>query len=239
MVVTEPLFQPCGRNKAFVDFGVRYPITAVIEGVNRPLAYSGAPLLSDWWYWNNKIAECQKILKVVNGRHNSAQLSRLYRIRRRRFRQQINSYINHFVDFCHKNGVDTFIAGDLNGIRDSTQGWNKKSSAMVNNFWSHKYIADRLKWTAENYGIKVIFIDERGSSSSCPWCNSRKIVRRGRLFKCRDCKREAHRDVVGSLNIGLVHGTKKFREGDSNGVMAHPEVISIPRKVTSKESPIL
>lgn len=238
IVVTEPLLQPCGHNQAFVDFGVRYPLTTVIEGVKRPIAYSGAPLLSDWWYWNTQLAECQQQLKVVNGKHNSERLSRLYRIRQRRFRQDINSYIKHFVELCHKNGVNTIIAGDLTDIRNSTQSWNKKSSAMVNNFWSHKYIADRLMWTAENYGIKVLFIDERGSSSRCPWCTSRKVVRRGRLFKCRNCKREAHRDVVGSLNIGLVHGTKQFREGDSNRVMAHPEVI-YASKITSKKSPIL
>ncbi|MFX1520300.1 MAG: RNA-guided endonuclease TnpB family protein [Promethearchaeota archaeon] len=239
IVVTEPLLQPCGRNQAFVDFGVRYPLTAVIEGVNRPIAYSGAPLLSDWWYWTTKIAECQQKLKLVNDRNSSAHLSRLYRIRRRRFRQAINSYLHNFVKFCHKNGVATIIAGDLTGIRDSTQGWNTKSSAMVNNFWNHRYLADRLTWTAENYDITVIFIDERGSSSRCPWCSSGKVIRRGRLFKCRDCRREAHRDAVGSLNIGLVHGSKQFREGDSNRVMAHPEVIFASSKLTSKESPII
>ncbi|MFX1520809.1 MAG: RNA-guided endonuclease TnpB family protein [Promethearchaeota archaeon] len=239
IVVTEPLLQPCGRNRAFVDFGVLYPLTAIIEGVNRPIAYSGAPLLSDWWYLTNKIAEYQHLLKVVNGKHSSARLSRLYRIRRRRFRQEINSYVSHFVKFCHTNGVDTIIAGELTGIRANTQGWNTKSSAMVNNFWSHKYLADRLIWTAENYGIKVLLIDERGSSSHCPWCNSQNVIRRGRLFKCLDCRREAHRDVVGSLNIGLVHGSKQFREGDSNRVMAHPEVIFAFSKITSKASPIL
>jgi len=226
MVVTDPLFQPCGHHKAYMDFGVRYPITAVIEGVNRPLSYSGAPLLSDWWYWTDKIAECQQLLTTVNGQYSSVQLSRLYRVRKRRFRQAINTYIRHFVELCHTHGVNEIIAGDLNGIRDSTSGWGTKSRAMVNNFWSHKYIADRLTWTAENYGIKVRFINERGSSSRCPWCNSRKIVRWGRLFKCCSCKREAHRDVVGSLNIGLVHGSTWFREGGSNGVMAHPEVVT-------------
>ncbi|MFX1519952.1 MAG: hypothetical protein ACFFCD_08525 [Promethearchaeota archaeon] len=59
------------------------------------------------------------------------------------------------------------------------------------------------------------------------------------MFKCRDCKREAHRDVVGSLNIGFVHGTKRFREGDSNRMMAHPEVIYTSSRVTSKASPVL
>jgi putative transposase len=172
LVVTDPLFQPCGQKQAYVDFGVRYPLTAVIEGVSRPIAYSGAPLLSDWWYWTHKIAECQHCLTTVNGKYTSAQLSRLYRMRRRRFRQAINSYIRHFVEFCHKNGVNEIVAGDLNGIRNSTQGWGTKSCALVNNFWIHNYIADRLTWTAENYGIKVRFINERGTSSRCPWCHS-------------------------------------------------------------------
>ena len=94
---------------------------------------------------------------------------------------------------------------------------------MVNNFWNHKYLTDRLRWTAENYGIKLELISERGTSSRCPWCGSKEIVRRGRLFKCKNCGMEAHRDVVGALNISLVHQGG----GGVNRVMARPE--DVPR----------
>ncbi|MHC1610905.1 MAG: zinc ribbon domain-containing protein, partial [Candidatus Methanospirareceae archaeon] len=64
----------------------------------------------------------------------------------------------------------------------------------------------RLREKAEEYGMIVRREDERGTSSECPRCHSTRIVKRGRLFKCVDCKLEAHRDAVGGINIGLAQG---------------------------------
>jgi len=55
------------------------------------------------------------------------------------------------------------------------------------------------------YGIKVTPVDERGTLSVCPRCHSKHVIKRKRLFKCLDCKIEAHRDAV-VINIGLAQG---------------------------------
>lgn len=225
-VDVEPRHQPKGRKKAFVDLGVRYILTAIIEGINKPIAYDGAPLLTDWWYWNKRIATHQSELKDKNGKHTSKRLRKLYRTRKLRFRQAVKTYIHRFVEKCYGLGVSDIIAGNLNGILSNHEKMNGKSNSMTHNFWSHRYITDRLKWTAENYGMKLELINERGTSSQCPWCNSKNIVRRGRLFKCKSCGVEAHRDVVGALNISLVHRS----EGDVNRVMAHPQVEQVNLK---------
>jgi len=223
-VETQDISQILGQGQSYVDFGIKYPVTAVIEGQPRPIAYDGAPLLADWWYWNHRIAKCQRDLDRCNGKHTSARLKRLYRKRQKRFRQAINRYIADFVERCQEAKVGEIIAGDLTGIRD-TGSKGRKTNTMINNFWSHAYMAERLKCTAENAGIVVKLKDERGTSSRCPWCGSEDVVKRGRLFKCRGCKIEAHRDAVGSINIGLVHG-RLSREGDTNRVMTHPEIVS-------------
>lgn len=223
-VLVEARHQPTGNKRAYVDLGVRYIITGYIEGGRQAMAYDGTPPLTDWWYWNSKIAEHQSTLKNVNNKHSSKQLSTLYCIRQRRFRQVVNTYIHRFIEYCWRQGVSEVIVGDLTGIRNNDSK-GRKVNTMINNFWSHKYIADRLNYTSENYGIKLKFIDERGTSSRCPWCGSTDYTRGGRLFKCYGCGVEAHRDVVGTLNIGLVHG---LREGDINRVMAHPVVASCP-----------
>jgi len=59
---------------------------------------------------------------------------------------------------------------------------------------------------AEEYGIRVRRGSKRGASSKCPVCGSGHVVKRGRLFKCMECEIEAHRDAVGSVNIGLAQG---------------------------------
>ena len=77
---------------------------------------------------------------------------------------------------------------------------------MIHNFWSVGYVYQRLREKAEEYGLKTRRDDERGTSSECPRCRSKRIVKRGRLFKCVDCRLEAHRDAVGGVNIGLAQG---------------------------------
>lgn len=222
-VETQAIYQPIGQNHAYVDLGIRYPITASIEGMQKPIAYSGTPLLTDWWYWNKRIAEHQRELKLCNGKYTSTRLKKLYRTRQRRFRNAINNCVSDFVKRCRVHGVSEIIAGDLTGIRDNGSK-GAKTNAMVNNFWSHRYITDRLQHTAENYGIFVRLVDERDTSSVCLRCGSDDKTRRGRLFKCNTCGLEAHRDCIGAFNIGLVYGYR--HEGDSNRVMAHPEVVN-------------
>jgi putative transposase len=224
-VETRPILLPTGGKRAYVDIGVKYPICGLIEGDTSAIAYSGASPLSDWWYHNRRIAGEKGRLETVNKRKTSKELRRLYRRRRLRFRQAVNEVVRDFVERCYFAGVSEIVAGDLTGIRENGGRWNSKSNEMVHNFWSHRYLTDRLRWTAENFGIKVRLDDEHGSSSRCPWCGSEEYVRRGRLFKCKYCGIEAHRDVVGALNIGLVHS----RGGGVNRVMAHPVVVPAGR----------
>ena len=105
--------------------------------------------------------------------------------------------------------------------------FSKKSNAMIHNFWSVGYQYKRLREKAEEYGIKVRRENERGSSSRCPRCYSTQIIRRGRLFKSSDCRLEAHRDAVGSVNIGLAHGIKKFHASAINGAVTRPSLLTI------------
>ncbi|MFO7966477.1 MAG: transposase [Archaeoglobaceae archaeon] len=206
-VSVSPAHQPIGDKRAYVDLGVRVPVMANIEGDAETFGYSGNPLLSDWWYWTNKISECQSELKKVNDKHKSKRLSKLYRKRRNRFRHQVNCIVKDFVERCYHRGVSEIVMGALTGIRNNGNSMGEKSNSMVHNFWSHSYLIQRIEEKAEEHGIRVTQVNERGTSSQCPKCGSTNIVRRGRLFKCKSCGLEAHRDAVGSVNIsiGLAH----------------------------------
>ncbi len=54
--VDQPSRTASPKRRAFVDLGVNNIITAWIEGERQPIAFSGKPLLSDWWYWTKKIS---------------------------------------------------------------------------------------------------------------------------------------------------------------------------------------
>jgi len=206
--------------KAFVDLGVMNIITAWIEGERQCLAFSGKPLLADWLYWSHKISEHQSELEQVNSRSTSKRIRKLYLKRQRRFRHAINTIIHRFIKLCINKNVSEIIVGDVSGIREGNNKGNK-INAMIHNFWSFRYIIERLKTTAENFGIGVRAVKEDGTSSRCPWCHSKNVRKQKRLLKCLDCGIEAHRDVVGALNIALLYG-----EG-FNRVLAHPLLLHL------------
>ena len=90
------------------------------------------------------------------------------------------------MEKCWRKGVSEIICGDLKGIRENAD-FGRKGNAMIHNYWSHGYILRRIREKAEEYGIKVKTIDERGTSSVCPRCFSAVVTKRGRLFKCQSC----------------------------------------------------
>ncbi|WXG42083.1 MAG: transposase [Candidatus Freyarchaeum deiterrae] len=198
------------KKEAYVNLGVKVPIMANIEG--EVFGYRANSMLSDWWYWTHRIAEHQSILKDVNNRSTSKLLKSYYRKRRRRFRNSVNLMVRDFVEKCWNRGVSEIVCGDLRDIRSSAN-FSRRSNSMIHNFWSVGYMVRRIEEVAEEYGIKITRVDERGTSSECPRCGSKRIVRSKRMFRCRDCGLEAHRDAVGCINIGLAHQQKEKEKG--------------------------
>jgi len=210
--------------RAFVDLGIINIIAAWIEDDIQPIAFSGRPLLADWYYWSNKISYYQSIAKKVNGKYATRRIKKLYRMRKRRFRDRINKIVRKFIDICVSKDVSEIVCGDLRGIRDKCgkENGSRKRNKIVNNFWSYRYITNRLKITAENYGIRLKLIDEHSTSSYCPICGVRgRRVYRG-LFYCKRCGKKMNADVVGELNIARKYGVKIPKN-----IRLHPKSIKI------------
>jgi len=214
-VEVEPLHQPLLDKRAYVDLGVLELLTVVVDGERQALAYSGKLALADWWYFSHRIDRL-KSTAVENDKYTTKLIRTLFRRRTLRFRQHVNTSVRKAVAQLWQEGVSEIVMGDIRGIRESVNG-GRKLNSMVHNFWSHRYLVKRINEVAEEYGISVKAVNERGTSSKCPWCESQEVVKRGRLLKCKQCGIEAHRDVVGALNIGAV-----YNRGHVNGVMAHP-----------------
>jgi len=217
--------------RAFVDLGVINIITAWIEGDVQPIAFSGRPLLADWYYWTNKISYYQSIAKKINGKDTTKRIKKLYRKRKRRFRDRINKIVRKFIDICVSENVSEIVCGDLRGIREKCRKENgsRERNKIINNFWSYRYIVERIKTTAENHGIKVRLIDESNTSSICPICGIRgRRIYRG-LFHCKRCGKEMNADVVGALNIAKKCGAKIPLM-----VRLHPKFIKIKEIIIPK-----
>jgi len=205
-----------GNKPLYIDLGVRCLATIWHEGMKQPIAFRGGELLWDWWYWTKKIVREQSRVAKINKARTSRRIRKMYRIRKRRFRHAVNTMIKMIVEYAVQTGLSRIVVGNLKGIRDNNHK-NSKVNSMIHNFWSFKWIIQRLKEKAEEYGIEVVEVSEYRTSSICPRCGSSKVVRRGRLFKCLKCGLEAHRDAVGVINMGTLHNG-----GMPIGVVAHP-----------------
>ena len=220
--VEQPPHQPTGDKTAYIDLGVKCPILASVEW--ETWGYKANSILADWWYLTNRIVKLQKELEQA-AKKTSKRLRKMYRKRKRRFRDKINKIVADFIRRCWERGVAEIVCGDLREIRKEAK-FSKKSNSMIHNFWSVGYLYKRLMEKAEEYGIITRRIDERGTSSECPRCHSKRIVKRGRLFKCVDCSLEAHRDAVGGVNIGLAQG-EALPAGVINRAVTRPLLLSV------------
>ena len=90
------------------------------------------------------------------------------------------------------------VLGDLKGICSSTKG--KRFNRIVHDmpyFKLTQYIEYKANWE----GIKVIKIDERGTSHTCSKCGSKGTRPYQGLFKCSTCNYQVNADYNGAKNI--------------------------------------
>ena len=231
-VRVKPLFKPRGSKTCYIDLGVINLLTIWLEGWRQPIAYSGRTLLADWWYWVDRMADCQSRLETINSKRNSKQLSRFYRTRQRRFRQAINTMTRRMVRDLYDLDVSKIVIGNLTGIRDGNDK-GKKSNTIIHNFWSFKYIIQRLRYTAQEYGIGVKEVNEYKTSSRCIRCGSENVERKGRLFKCLECGLGANRDAIGVLNRANLYGGTAIR------VVTHPNLLKWDRMKWQANRPMI
>jgi putative transposase len=210
------------KKKAYVDLGVVNLITAITP--ESAVIYSGRNILAEWWYWTNRIALHESELMRVNKKHTSKQLSKLYRIRKRRFRHSINAMVKDFAEICKREKIGEVVVGDVKDIRHNCGRGQKgrKTRTLVNNFWSFAFVKQRLKDKLEEYGIKIRFVNEAYTSRTCPKCGHRtKSNRKHRgLFICKKCEYTQNADIVGAMNMRI----NDNRKNSDNWLVAQPSL---------------
>ncbi|MFX1513637.1 MAG: zinc ribbon domain-containing protein [Promethearchaeota archaeon] len=227
VIVEEPINQPKGTNNAYFDIGIIVPIMVELNGMT--FGYSGKPLLADWWYLTNKLEKIQSNSMKKNQKTTSKLYKWLFRKRKKRFRSAMRSIIYRTIQRCYLHGVAVIYIGDLTGIRDNTKK-STKINQLLHNFWSHAFITQAIRLEAEEYGIQVIEIKEYNTSSLCPRCRGKKVVKRKRLFKCNTCKLEAHRDSVGAVNMRFAQESFRYEAFPAevmNKAVARPQLFSL------------
>jgi putative transposase len=120
------------------------------------------------------------------------------------------------VDVAVERKASTIAIGDVRDIADGADMGKVQNGRLSR--WNHGKIRQYIEYKAESEGIQVTLVDEAFTSQTCPRCQQRHKPK-GRNYCCPACGFQAHRDVVGQINI-----LSRFTKGDVALLPAPPEV---------------
>jgi IS605 OrfB family transposase len=146
------------------------------------------------------------------------------RSKERRWMTDLNHKVSRqLVDLAAQYPNPVLAFERLDGIRDRIRG-SKRFNRMVAG-WAFRQLADFVQYKAEKTGVRVVFIDPRKTSQTCPKCGHAARSNRATQadFRCIACGYRANADVVASLNIaGVAAGLLRQGPPDTARLGAAP-----------------
>lgn len=130
------------------------------------------------------------------------------------------------VDVAVELGASTVVYGDVRDVADEV-ALGKRTNQKVSS-WNHGKVRTYTEYKALAEGIAVILQNEAYTSQTCPNCGGRHKPR-GRVYRCPTCGFQAHRDVVGQINILSAYKTGAPGELPVPPIIKHREPYSIRR----------
>jgi putative transposase len=107
------------------------------------------------------------------------------------------------VDFAkqHNFGI---IMEDLKGIRGRIN-YGRKMNRRLHS-WNFRRLQFYIEYKAKLEGLPVVYVNPTGTSSLCPICGGKLASNGHRRLKCRKCRYEDDRDIIGCLNMLKMRG---------------------------------
>jgi IS605 OrfB family transposase len=203
---------------AGVDLGIIHPYALVSEDAG--LLVSGRALRAESYLHlqDQQARSAKAALRAPKPGQRGSRRWRRHRARLRRAEARHRRRVHHahhqaakqVIAFALQQRVGTLLVGDPNGI-------TKQAAGRVHNWrlrqWRRIHLLHALHDKAEQAGLAVRLVNERGTSSTCPTCRRRVPKPTGRRFRCPHCKFFGHRDLVGAANIAAKAGGGPTRVG--------------------------
>jgi len=196
---------------AGVDLGIIHPYAVTVA--DEALLVSGRAIRAEerLHLEDTKRRQQRAALKAPSKGQRGSRRWRRYRAsrrkrearHRRRIRQAHHEAAKRVVSWLVEHNVGTVVVGDPKGITHRDAG--RRQNLRLRN-WRRTHLLGCLSDKAELAGIKVLLVNERGTSSTCPECHRGVPKPRGRRFSCPHCGHRCHRDLVGARNIAARGG---------------------------------
>jgi len=219
------------KNIIGIDLGVDNFATISNNIGVQPIIINGRGVKSINQFYNKKKAEFQADLKVKHKMDWSNKLQRLTNKRNNKINNFLHNTSSYIIDWCLINKIDSVVIGKNDNWKQESNMGKKVNQNFVG--IPHALFIEKLKYKAENVGIKVICNEESYTSGTSFLDNelpnkrnydkSRRITRG--LFKSNEGK-IINADLNGAYQIMK----KVFPNVFSNGIEgagSHPIRLNI------------
>lgn len=195
-----PAIRPGGEEMAALDLGI-YNLAAVAFSTGDSLLVSGRGLLSIGRYFHKQASRC-KPSGWQRGlvRFRVSPRRRAYQRRAGHLtRLALHRLSRYLVNLCQRRGIGVLVIGWLTHIRQ-----DKRFGRVTNqklHAWPFAELTRQLTYKAQAIGMRVMLVDEWGTSRTCHICGQRgQRLKRG-LFFCSTCNVRLNADVNAAFNL--------------------------------------
>ncbi|MEM3977500.1 MAG: RNA-guided endonuclease TnpB family protein [Fervidicoccaceae archaeon] len=108
--------------------------------------------------------------------------------------------ISHEIVALAKQYQYAVAREDLTGLIENLSRLPKEHRVSLL-ILSYRRLEQWIDWQCEKNGVPLIVVEPRGTSTSCPRCNSKLVEDSYRRMRCPRCGFEADRDTAAVLNI--------------------------------------
>lgn len=151
-----------------------------------------------------KRAHYKEIRKQLQQKQTPSARRRLKAIGQRENRWMTD--VNHSASKAlidHYGAGTLFVLEDLTGIRSATEKV-RTPARYVTVSWAFYQFRQMLEYKANLHGAKVMAVDPKYTSQTCPKCEHTHKQNRNKkihLFRCRQCGYTSNDDRIGAMNL--------------------------------------
>jgi len=112
-------------------------------------------------------------------------------------------------DYTHKIGDlitdlafkhnSIIILEDLEKLRENAKKGRRFNKKLT--LWFYRRVQSCVEYEAKERGLRIIRLNPRGTSSTCPRCSSKLVEDGYRTLRCNTCNFIGDRDVVATINL--------------------------------------
>lgn len=179
-----------------IDLGINF-LATTYDSEGKTAFYKGRKV-------KHKRGQYKALRKQLQIRQTSSARKRLRQIGSRENRYVTD--VNHQVTkaLVEKNPRGTlFVLEDLSGVRQATEKVCVRNR-YVSVSWAFYQFRQMLAYKAELNGQKVIVVDPKYTSQTCPKCGHVEKSNRNKkmhTFCCKNCQYKSNDDRIGAMNL--------------------------------------